>query len=51
MKEISKQMGAEQKIKGYKTLRGYIQMLKRQNKILTKMNVKVKFDVTLPMPE
>jgi hypothetical protein len=36
---------------GYKTLRGFIRILKNQNKILSKNNVKVKLEVTLPLPK
>ncbi len=36
---------------GYKSLRGYIQILKRQNKSLKKLGCKVKFDITLPIPD
>jgi len=40
------------KCKGWKTMRGFIQMIKRQNKILEKHpGTKVKFEVVLPIPE
>ena len=39
------------KCKGWKTMRGFIQMLKRQNKILKKHNTRVKFEIVLPIPE
>ncbi len=36
---------------GYKTLRDFIKILKSQNKILTRNNTKVKFEVILPLPK
>ena len=33
----------------YKTLRGFIKILKQQNKILKKHNIKAKFDIILPI--
>ena len=35
---------------GWKTLRGFIKVLKQQNKLLTKHNTRVKFEIILPMP-
>lgn len=35
----------------YKTLRGFIKILKQQNKMLKKHNIKAKFTITLPVPE
>lgn len=36
---------------GYKSLRGFIQILKRQNKSLKKLGCKVTFTVTLPIKD
>lgn len=35
----------------YKTLRGFIKILKQQNKTLKKHNIKAKFEITLPVPD
>ena len=34
----------------YKTLRDFVKILKQQNKILKKHNIKAKFTITLPFP-
>ncbi len=36
---------------GYKSLRGFVQMLKRQNRRCEQLGVKCKFDITLPIKE
>ena len=36
---------------GYKTLRGFISMIKKQNNNLKKMGCKVTFTITLPIKE
>ena len=36
---------------GYKTLRGFIKMLKRQNKVCRDRDVRCKFEITLPIKE
>lgn len=36
---------------GYKSLRGFAQILKRQNKVCNDMNIKCRFDITLPIKE
>lgn len=35
----------------YKTIRGFIKMLRQQNKLLKKHNIKATFTITLPVPE
>lgn len=40
------------KRKGWKTMRGFVQMIKRQNEILQKHpETRVKFEIVLPIPE
>ena len=34
---------------GYKTLRGFIKMIRQQNKILKKLGVSVQFSIILPI--
>jgi len=36
---------------GWKTLRGAVQALKRQNKCLKKLGCVARFEITLPIPE
>ena len=36
---------------GWKTLRGFIKILKQQNRLLIKHNTRVKFEIVLPLPE
>ena len=39
------------KVVDYKTLRGFISMLKRQNAVCKKRGIKAKFEITLPIKE
>ena len=38
------------KCRGWKTLRGFIRILKQQNKLCKKCGVKVKYEIILPIP-
>jgi len=46
---IEKFFPKEEQRKGYKNLRGFIKMLKRQNKILKGKNITATFTIKLPM--
>ncbi len=35
----------------YKTLRGFVQMLKRQNKVCKERGIECRFDITLPIKD
>ena len=50
LRMVEKEVECSIKRCGWGTLRGFIRILKQQNKLLAKHNTRVKFEIALPIP-